>query len=116
MRAWFNRLAIALLAVSLVQAGVAACCWTPGEMNAGRHDSHHAPRSSHVVCAPTDAVKGAAAQSSGSQDQSRLSGPVTGTLQTVPFHVVAATAAVFSRETIPWVQSDLFLRIHVLLI
>ena len=117
MRAWYSRLAIALLSISLMKAGVAACCWTTEEMNAGgRHDCHHMPRSSRVACASTDAVKGVSVQSTTSRDRGRVAGPdpVNSPKATSPVSVI--TAARDARETAPSPRGDLFLRIHVLLI
>jgi hypothetical protein len=117
MQTWFSRLAIALLAVSLMQAGVAACCRTLEDLNGGaRQHCHHAPRSSHVACAPAYAVKGVAAQSITSRDRLRVAGPVLVNAQMATSPVSLLTAAIDTREADPSPPDDLFLRIHVLLI
>jgi hypothetical protein len=117
MRSWSSRLAIALLSLSLVQAGIAACCWTPEAAQVGTSDScHSTPRSSHVTCAPADAVKGVAAQSTTGRERLPVAGPVpiNALKATSPISVV--TAAIEARGAAPTPPDDLFLRIHLLLI
>lgn len=116
MRSWSSSLAIALLSITLVQAGVAACCWTPEAANAGTRDNcHPAPRSSHSACAPADAVKGVSAQFTTSHDRLLEAGLVSVAPKlTSPVPVVAT--AIDRRDAAPSFPDDLFLRIHVLLI
>ena len=117
MRSWSSRLAIALLSFSLVQAGIAACCWTPEAANAGTRDScHPKPRSPHLTCAPADAVKGVAAESTTSRDRLRVVGQVPINALPAPAPVSVITAAIEAREAAPPPPGDLFLRIHLLLI
>ena len=117
MRSWSSRLAIALLSLSLVQAGIAACCWTPEAANGGTKDSCHSkPRPAHVTCGPADAVKGVAAQSTTSRDRLRVAGQVPMNALTATAPVSVVTAAIEAREAAPSPPDDLFLRIHLLLI
>ena len=117
MRSWSSRLAIALLSLSLVQAGIAACCWTPEAANAETSDScHPKPRSAHVTCAPADAVKGVAVQSTTSRDRLRVTGQVPINALTATGPVPVVTARIEARRAAPTPPDDLFLRIHLLLI
>jgi hypothetical protein len=116
MRAWFSRLTVALLSIGLMQAGAAYCCWTPESGNArAAQDCHPAPRSSHVGCAPADAVKGVATRSLSTHDRLRVTGVVAVLPKCSILHVALVTA-VDARDGAAWFADDLFLRIRVLLI
>jgi hypothetical protein len=113
MRAWYSRLAIGFLSISLVHAGVAACCWTPEQLNSGAdRDCHHIPRSSHTACAPADAVKSVMKESFTNCERLRVTSPVVAAPErtTAP---VGSVVVLNVGEAVPWFPDDLLLRAHV---
>ena len=114
MRAWYSRLAITLLSISLVHAGVAACCWTPEQLNSGAdRDCHHIPRSSHTACAPADAVKSVMKESFTNCERLRVTSPVVAAPERITASAGSVTDLLNVGEAVPWFPDDLLLRAHV---
>ena len=114
MRAWYSRLAIALLSIGLVQAGVAACCWTPEQLNSGAdRDCHHIPRSFHSACAPADAVKGVTKESFTNCEPLPVTSPVVAVPETTTAPAGSVVDLRNDGEAVPWFPDDLLLRAHV---
>src|SRR6516162_5213022 len=58
MRSWFNRLVLALVAVSVMQAGIVACCGNTDDLNPGnRQHSPHDPCEPQPCCSPSLVVQ-----------------------------------------------------------
>jgi hypothetical protein len=114
MRAWYSRLAIGLLSISLVHAGVAACCWTPEQLNSGvDRDCHHIPRSSHTACAPADAVEGVMKESFTNCERLRVTSPVAAAIERTTAPAGSVGDLLNVGEAVPWFPDDLLLRVHV---
>ena len=121
MRSWFNRLALALLAVSVMQAGIVACCGNTDNLNpATRQLSPHDPCEPQPCCSPSFAV-----QAISPQPLIRWERPpkvdsgvaVTSTSAQKFRTLVALCAAPANRHnTVRWVPDDLLARIQVFLI
>ena len=119
MRAWLNRLVLALLAVSVMQAGIAACCSNTDDLTAGtRQHSPHDPCQSQPCCAPSLAVQTTAPQPLIRWERAPLVDSVTAITSTLPARTLVAvsTTPANYRNAIPWVPADLLARIQVFLI
>ena len=120
MRAWLNRLAIALLAASVIQAGIVACCGDTSNLNApARQNYPHDPCEPQTCCSPSFAVEAARPQllirwerplvDSGTAltSTSALATRTTVAIRTTPAN---------HHNAFPWVPDDLLARIQVFLI
>jgi hypothetical protein len=121
MRAWLNRLAIAILAVSVMQAGIVACCGNTDDLNAGtRQHSPHDPCQSQPCCVPSLAVQAIAQQPLIRWERPRLADPSTGVTPTSGLNirtlVVVCTVPPNHRNAVPWVPGNFLARIQVFLI
>ena len=121
MRAWLNRLALALLAVSVMQAGIVACCGNMDNLNPGtRQHSPHDPCEPQPCCSPSLVVQAVAPQPLIRWERPHLvdSGvAVTSTSGENSRTLVALCAARSTRHnTLPWVPDDLLARIQVFLV
>ena len=121
MRSWFNRLALALLAVSVVQAGIVACCGNTENLNPGtRQHFPHDPCEPHPCCSPNLVVLAVAPEpliwwERPSQVDSGVA--VTSTSGENSRTLVALCAAPSTRHnTLPRVPDDLLARIQVFLV
>jgi hypothetical protein len=121
MRSWFNRLAFALLAVSVMQAGIVACCGNTDNLNpATRQLSPHDPCEPQPCCSPSFMVQAVAPQPLMRWERPPLvdSGVAVASTSGQNFRtLVALCAAPANRHnTVPWVPDDLLARIQVFLI
>jgi len=121
MRAWLNRLALVLLAASVMQAGIVACCGNLDNLNPGtRQNSRHDPCEPQPCCSPNLVVQALAPQPLIRWERSSLveSGvAATSTSGQNSRTLVALCAAPANRHnTVPWVPDNLLARIQVFLI
>ena len=121
MRAWLNRLALALLAASVMQAGIVACCGKMDNLNPGTlQHSRHDPCEPQLCCSLNSLVQAVAPQpltwwERPSQVDSGVA--VTSTSGENSRTLVALCAARSTRHnTLPWVPDDLLARIQVFLV
>ena len=117
MRAWYTRLAVALLSISLMQGGLAACCIGTADLNNGaRHDSRHTPCSSQPCCSPSFVVQAITPQPLTSWERPQVTDSGTVNLATASLAVQSpvATGAIpaGNPNAIAWLSDDLFVRIH----
>lgn len=119
MRAWLNRLALALLAVNVTQAGIAACCGNTDNLNpVTRQQYPHDPCEPQPCCSPTLGVQATAPQPLIRWERPPLvdSGPaITSTLAAQTL-VAVRTPAADHNNAAPWVPDDLLARLQVFLI
>jgi hypothetical protein len=120
MRAWLNRLAIALLAASVIQAGIVACCGDTSNLNApARQNYPHDPCKPQTCCSPSFAVQAAAPQPLIRWERPLVdSGTAltsTSALATRTMVAIRTTPA-NHHNAVPWVPDDLLARIQVFLI
>lgn len=119
MRSWLKRVALAFLAVSVMQAGLAACCINIDDLNVGaRQHSPHDPGQSQPCCTPVLAVQAIAPQSLIRWERpplvdSRIA--ITPTLAARTL-VAVGTPPANHRFAVRWVPDDLLTRIRVFLI
>jgi hypothetical protein len=121
MRAWPNRLAIALLAASVMQAGIVACCGNMDNLNPGTlQHSRHDPCEPQLCCSLNSLVQAVAPQPLIRWERPLLvdSGvAATSTSGQNSRTLVALCAAPAHRHNaVPWVPDDLLARIQVFLI
>ena len=119
MRSWLNRVALAFLAVSVMQAGLAACCINAGDLNVGtRQHSPHNPCQPRPCCTPVLAVRAIAPQPLIRWERPPLvdSGAAITTTLTTHTLLVVGTPSADHRFAVPWVPDDLLARIQVFLI
>ena len=118
MRSWFNRLALALLAVSVMPAGIVACCGNIDNLNPGTHQlSPHDPCEPQPCCFAVQAVAPPPLIGSERPFLADSGMAVTSTSGQNSRTLVALCAAPANRHnTVPWVQDDLLARIQVFLI
>ena len=121
MRAWLNRLALALLAASVMQAGIVACCGNMDNLNPGtRQPSSHDPCEPQPCCSPSVAVQAVAPQLPVRWERASLvdlGAAVTSTSgQNIRTLLALCTAHANRDNAVPWVPQDLLARIQVFLI
>jgi hypothetical protein len=121
MRSWFNRLTLALLALSVMQAGIVACCGDTDNLNPGtRQQSPHDPCEPQPCCSLNSAVQAVAPQPLIRWERPHLvdSGlALTSTPgQNSRTLVGLCTAPSNRHNTVPRVPDDLLARIQVFLI
>ena len=121
MRAWLNRLALALLAASVMQAGIVACCGNMDNLNPGtRQHSSHDPCEPQPCCSPSVAVQAVAPQLPVRWERASLvdlGAAVTSTSgQNFRTLVALCTALANPHNAVPWIPDDLLARIQVFLI
>ena len=121
MRAWLNRLALALLAASVMQAGIVACCGNMDNLNPGtRQHSPHDPCDPQPCCSPSFAVQAVAPQPLIRWERASLidlGAAVTSTSgQNIRTLLALCTAHANRHNAVPWVPDDLLARIQVFLI
>jgi hypothetical protein len=119
MRAWLNSLALALLAVSVMQAGIVACCGNTDNLNPGRQQHHpHDPCKPQPCCSLSLAVQANAPQPLIRWERPPLVDSGTNITSTLAARTLTAvgTALANHRNAVPWVPADLLARIQVFLI
>ena len=118
MRVWLNRLAVALLAVSVMQAGIVACCGNTGNLNPGtRQHSPHDPCEPQPCCSPSFMSQAVAPQSFIRWERLPLSVAVTSTSgQNIRTFLALSKTHANRHNAVPWVPDDLLARIQVFLI
>ena len=121
MRAWLNRLALALLAASVMHAGIVACCGNMDNLNPGtRQHSPHDPCEPQPCCSPSFAVQAVAPQLPLRREQASLvdlGSAVTSTSgQNIRTLLALCTAHANRHNVVPLVPQDLLARIQVFLI
>ena len=114
-------MAVALLSISLMQAGLVACCKSTADLNtAARHHGRHTPCSSQPCCSPTFVVQAEAPQPLTGWERPPVTDSGTVNLATASLAVQppVATRATASgnANAITWLSGDLLVRIHVFLI
>jgi hypothetical protein len=119
MRAWLNRLALALLAVSVMQASLAACCRNTDDLNTGtRQHSPYDPHQSQPCCSPSPVVQAIGPEPLIRWERLPLAdsgAAITSTLAARTLITVGTTPA-DHRTAVPWVATNLLARIQVFLI
>ena len=121
MRAWLNRLALALLAASVVQAGIVACCGNLDNLNPGTgQQSPHDPFEPQPCCPPTLVVQAVAPQLPIRWERPHLvySGLAVTSIsgQNIRTLLALCMAHANRHNAVPWIPQDLLARIQVLLI
>ena len=121
MRVWLNRLALALLAASVMQAGIVACCGNMDNLNPGtRQQSPHDPCEPQPCCSPSFAVQAVAPQLPIRWERASLvdSGVAVASTsgQNIRTLLALSTAYANRHNAVPWVPQDLLARIQVFLI
>jgi hypothetical protein len=119
MRSWLNRVALAFLAVSVMQAGFAACCINADDLNVGtRQHSPHDPCQSQPCCTPVLAVRAIAPKSLIRWERPPLvdSGTAITSTLTPRTLVAVGTPRADHHFAVPWLPDDLLSRIQVFLI
>lgn len=113
MRTWANRIGVALLSISLLEAGMFACCRIP-ENPAATPASHCHPASPpHPAsyCVPSDSLQAVPEQAVAAAE--RLPSAFAGVLPASPEAEAASIGFAPALES-GAVPPDLFLHIHVL--
>ena len=121
MRAWLNRLALALLAASVMQAGIVACCSNMDNLNPGaRQHSPHDPCEPQPCCSPSFAVQAVAPQLPLRWERASLidlGAAIRSTSdQNIQTLLALCTAHANRHNAVPWIPQDLLARIQVFLI
>jgi hypothetical protein len=121
MRAWLNRSALALLAVSVMQAGIVACCGNTDNLSAPARQSYpHDPCEPQPCCSPSFVVQAVTPQPIIRWERSPLvdsSADLTSTSALAPRTLVAIhTSRANHHNAVPWTPDDLLARIQVFLI
>jgi hypothetical protein len=114
MHAWHSRWAMALLSISLTQAGLLAACASTENVNAA-HQMPCCPR--HSCCSPNVVVQAVIPQLPTRGERPWVadshSADVTTSPLSVPFPVGIGMRV---PNAVPWLSEDLFVRFHVFLI
>jgi hypothetical protein len=120
MRAWLNRLALALLAVSVMQAGIVACCGNTDNLNPGtRQPSSHDPCEPQPCCSPSLVVQAVAPQPLIRWERPHLVDSdlaLTSTSGQIRTLLALCAAPANRHNAVPWVPDDLLARIQVFLV
>jgi hypothetical protein len=121
MRAWLNRLAIAILALSVMQAISFACCATTDYLNPGPQQCYpHDPCEPQPCCVSSFAAWAVAPPPVIRWERPRLVDPSMGVTPTYGLNirtlVVVCTVPANHRNAVPWVPDNFLARIQVFLI
>ena len=121
MRAWLNRLALALLALSVMQAISFACCATTDYLNPGPQQSYpHDPCEPQRCCVSSFAAWAVAPPPVIRWERPRLVDPSMGVTPTSGLNirtlVVVCTVPANHRNAAPWGPDNFLARIQVFLI
>jgi len=120
MRAWLRRLALALLAVSVMQAGIIGCCGITDNLNPGPQQQYpHDPCEPQSCCSPSFALAVTPPPLIASERPFLADSgmAVTSTSdQRIPSLVAISTASANRHNAAPWVSDDLLAQIQVFLI
>jgi hypothetical protein len=121
MPVWLNRLALALLALSVMQAGIVACCGNTDNLNPGtRQHSPHDPREPQPCCSPSFMVQAVTPQLLIRWERPPLVDSGVAVTSTSGQHmrtlVGLCAASANCHNSVPWAPDDLLARIQVFLI
>ena len=120
MRAWLNRLAIALLAASVMQAGIVACCGDTSNLNAPTRQNYpHDPCEPQTCCSPSVVFQAVAPQPLIHWERPLVdSGTALMSTAALATRTMVAirTFPANHHNAVPWVPDDLLARIQVFLI
>jgi hypothetical protein len=118
MRAWLSRLALALLAVSVMQAGIVACCGFTDNLNPNSQQHYpHDPCEPQPCCFAVQAVAPPPLIGSERPFLADSGMAVTSTSdQSMRTLDAVCTASANHHNAVPWVPPDLLARIQVFLI
>lgn len=120
MRDWATRIAVAVLSLGLIQAGLIACCEPLEDLNTEARHCHSSPCPSHACCSPTIEIQAIAPQVWTTSDQTQAHASINANLplssRTSQSLLGMDSAPLNPVWAVPWPTGDLLVRIHVLLI
>ena len=121
MRAWLRRLALALLAGSVMQAGIVACCGITDNLNPVPQQQYpHDPCEPQPCCSSSFAVQAVTPPPLIGSERPFLADSGMAVTSTSDQHIrtlgAICTASANRHNAVPWVSDDLLARIQVFLI